>query len=97
MSSLTLGGLITLVAGVIWKLIQLRAANPTTTLPPVRLKDGNLEALPTPSHPTRGEAFAAWLKIERAMRAQGATPEQIRAAGLACLQHLIVEGPGDEK
>lgn len=97
MSSLTLGGLITLVAGVIWKLIQLRAANRSPALPPVRLKDDHLEVRSSPRQPTRSEAFTAWLKIEHAMRAQGATPEQIRAAGLACLQHLIVEGPTDEK
>lgn len=97
MSSLTLGGLITLIAGVIWKLIQLRAASPSAPLPEARLKSNGVDLPPTPSSPTRSEAFAAWLKIERTMRAQGATPEQIRAAGLACLQHLIVEAPRDEK
>lgn len=97
MSSLTLGGLITLIVGVIWKLIQLSASNRSAPLPLVRLKAGSVDLPSKLGTPTRGEAFTAWLKIERAMRAQGATPEQIRAAGLACLQHLIVEGRSDEK
>lgn len=97
MSSLTLGGLITLFVGVVWKLMQNHAPQTTTPLPHAEGKD----ALPTvgdqPTVPTRGEAFAAWLKIEQAMRAQNATPEQIRAAGLACLTPLIVEKPRDEE
>lgn len=97
MSSLTLGGLIMLIGGAIWKLMQSGTSPTTVPLPPVELKEtlpGTAQSTPSP---TRSEAFAAWLKIEQAMRAQNATPEQIRAAGLACLTPLIVEKPHDEK
>ncbi len=97
MSSLTLGGLITVIAGVIWKLMQHRDHQAAAPLPQVAAKDGNPTATDQPSVPTRSEAFAAWLKIEQAMRAQHATPEQIRAAGLACLTPLVVEKSHDEK
>ncbi|RCS43959.1 hypothetical protein DTL42_18405 [Bremerella cremea] len=97
MSSLTLGGLIMLIAGLIWKLMPNRTTPPNLPLPPVELKEALPGTTEANSAPTRSEAFAAWLKIEQAMRAQNATPEQIRAAGLACLTPLIVEKPRDEK
>lgn len=97
MSSLTVCGLITLVAGVVWKLMQNRPTAPSSAKPTFKAKNEAAATSRPINVPTRSEAFAAWLKIEQAMRAQQAPPEQIRAAGLACLTPLVMEQTNDEK
>lgn len=96
MDSVTLGAIALTAVGVVWTYIrnQSEAAAKPVVAPINRYEPEPVVAVPR--IPGRGEAFMAWLKIEAAMRAQNATPEQIRAAGLACISPLIVGVVADE-